>query len=152
MPVWNMSHRQQPQAIRCLSLFPVPQKRCERTSCQLSRMPVLYLGRNHDDSSGFQADRIFSFLLIPAASCRTDQDLAASGFGVMDMPVVAASRLKSYIGDHQRTLSRICQRIQKRFADKVLCKLTFASPFPNTFACSKSVSFKYLIFILHYFY
>ena len=36
-------------------------------------------------------------LLIEAASGHADQDLAAAAFGVMDVPVVAAARLKGHI-------------------------------------------------------
>ena len=60
-------------------------------------MPVLHFRRDDDDCARLQADRFFSFFLIPSASGRTDENLTAAGFGMMDVPVVAAARLKGDI-------------------------------------------------------
>ena len=63
-----------------------------------------------------------SLLLIPALAGSADEDLAAAVGGVMDVPVVAAARLKGHVGQEGRTFARCCQRVQKGIADKILCK------------------------------
>ena len=57
-------------------------------------VPVLHLRRDGDNRARFQADRRLALLLIPAAPRGADQELAAAALRVMDMPVIAAARLK----------------------------------------------------------
>ena len=47
----------------------------------------------------------FALLLIPALAGGADQQLTAAAFGVVDMPVVPAARLKGDIGQEHRALS-----------------------------------------------
>ena len=62
-------------------------------------MPVLHVRRNVDDCAGEDLDGGLALLLIPAAACDTDQHLSTAFRRAVDMPVVAATRLKRYIGD-----------------------------------------------------
>ena len=58
-------------------------------------------------------------LLIPALAGRADQELASAGRGVMDVPVVAAARLKGDVCKKDGLL-RIGQRIEEGRAGKIL--------------------------------
>lgn len=70
-------------------------------------MPVLYIGRNVDDRSGQNLYRRFALFLIPAAPGHTDKHLSAAFRGFMDVPVVAAARLESHVGNiHLLTRNR----------------------------------------------
>ena len=82
-------------------------------------MPVPDVRRDHDHFSRLKTDRGLSFFLIPAFACRTDQQLSAAACGVMNMPVVAAPRLKRNVGQMQPVF-RLCQRIEIRISDEVL--------------------------------
>ena len=75
-------------------------------------VPVLHLRRDGNDHSGSQTDGRFSLLLIPALAGGADEKLPAAAFSVMDMPVVAAPRLKGDICQKYRAFSRLCQGIQ----------------------------------------
>ena len=70
-------------------------------------MPVLYIGRNVNDRSGQNLYRRFALFLIPAAPGHTDKHLSAAFRGFMDVPVVAAARLESHVGNiHLLTRNR----------------------------------------------
>src|SRR3954451_8482059 len=59
----------------------------------LCAVPVLGPGLDADHGAGLHADGVLAFGLVPAAACRTQQDLVPPAFGaVVDVPVVAASR------------------------------------------------------------
>ena len=58
---------------------------------------MLDTGRNIHGVSRQQLHGVLAPLLIKAVSGNADKNLPAAGFGVMDMPVVAASRLKGHI-------------------------------------------------------
>ena len=62
-------------------------------------MSVFHTCRDRDDIAGAQTLCRHSFFLIPAFAVYADQDLAAAGGGVMDVPVVAAAGFKGDIGD-----------------------------------------------------
>ena len=62
-------------------------------------VPVLDLCGNVDHGAGRHLDGFHAPLLIVASSADADQHLAARFFGVMDVPVVAAARLKSHVED-----------------------------------------------------
>lgn len=62
-----------------------------------------------------QTDSGFAFFLIPAFTSRANQELTASFVCMVNMPVIAAPRLKGHIGGKQTAL-RVGQRIQKRIA------------------------------------
>ena len=57
-----------------------------KPAVRLGAVPVLDLRRNDDDRTGRQADGRLARLLIPALAGRTDQNLPAAGFGVMNVP------------------------------------------------------------------
>ena len=77
----------------------------------LGAVPVFYFRRDHDHGSRFEAYRGFALFLIPAASGGADEDLAAACLRVMDMPVVAAARLKCDICQSDAALARFSQRV-----------------------------------------
>lgn len=85
-------------------------------------VPVLHLCWNRDDHTRFKADRLLSFLLIPAAARRADQKLSAAALCMMNVPVVPAPRFKRDVCQKNRRLFRVCEGIQPGIADKILCK------------------------------
>ena len=89
----------------------------------LCAVPVLDIGTDRDDRTGyrtgFEADSRLPLLLIPALAGRADQELASAGRGVMDVPVVAAARLKGDVCKKDGLL-RIGQRIEEGRAGKIL--------------------------------
>lgn len=85
----------------------------------LCAVPVLDIGRDRDDRTGLEADSGPPLLLIPALAGRADQELASAGRGVMDVPVVAAARLKGDVCKKDGLL-RIGQRIEEGRAGKIL--------------------------------
>ena len=80
-------------------------------------VPVLDIGRDRDDRTGLEADSGPPLLLLPALAGRADQELASAGRGVMDVPVVAAARLKGDVCKKDGLL-RIGQRIEDGHAEK----------------------------------
>ncbi len=60
-------------------------------------MPVLYLGRYIDNLSRSHLNCFLAPFLIIASSANADKHLTAAAFSVVDMPVVAAGRLKGNI-------------------------------------------------------
>lgn len=62
-------------------------------------VPMLHAGRNVDDRAGQNLHRRFAFFLIPATSGHTDKHLTTAFRRFMDVPVVAAARLESHVGD-----------------------------------------------------
>ena len=82
-------------------------------------MPVADVRGDCDDRSGSQADGLFALFAVPALARSADEHLTAAGFRVVDMPVVAASRLKGHVRKEQ-TAFLVSQGIEKRFADKIL--------------------------------
>lgn len=60
-------------------------------------MPVLYAGRNVNAIAGSHLDRFLAPFLIVSASCNADEDLTAALVSVVNVPVVAALRLKGHI-------------------------------------------------------
>ena len=59
------------------------------------------------------------FFLIPAFARCADQNLAASGAGMMNMPVVPAPGLKGYVCQKQSGFGRIEKWVQIRITNKV---------------------------------
>lgn len=68
-----------------------------------STMPVFHVGRNVDNSTWHYLLCRLAFFLIPPTTTHTYQHLAAACCGMVYMPVVAASRLKGYIGKRYLT-------------------------------------------------
>ena len=64
-----------------------------------STVPVLDLGGDVDAVAGVQFHGGLALLLVVAAAGHADEDLAAAGLCVMDVPVVAAARLKGHVVD-----------------------------------------------------
>ena len=81
-------------------------------------MPMLHVCRNYNHRSRRQTDRRFAGFLIPAFACGTDKHLAAAGFSVMNVPVIAATRLEGYVGE-EKSVFRLRQRIQIGISDKI---------------------------------
>lgn len=93
-----------------------------KPAVRLGAVPVLYLRRDDNDRAGRQANSILAFFLIPALAGCADQDLPAAALGMMDMPVVAASRFKGDVRKPHRTFAVLCQRVQIGIADEKLGK------------------------------
>ncbi len=58
-------------------------------------MPVFHSGGDVDDGAGKYFHRRFTFFLIPSATCNAHEHLSAAILSFVDVPVVAATRLKS---------------------------------------------------------
>ena len=71
----------------------------------LRPMPVLDLCRNGDDRTRRQGDGLFALLLIQALARGADQQLPAAFGGMVDVPVVPASRLEGHIGKKHGALA-----------------------------------------------
>ena len=87
----------------------------------LGAMPMLYIGGDGDHHAWTKADGLFSVFLRPTFSGRTDEDLPSAAIGAVDMPMIAAARLKRHIGKKNRAGLRICQRIEIGLPDEKLC-------------------------------
>lgn len=68
-------------------------------------VPVLHIGRNDNDIAGMKLLRFFTVSLIPATSTGDEKDLPSAG-AVVDMPVIAASGFKGYVGNRAAFLSK----------------------------------------------
>ena len=60
-------------------------------------MPMLYPGRDIYNISGSKLSCRASPLLIISTPSHADKHLSTAAFGVMDMPVIAAGRLKGHV-------------------------------------------------------
>ena len=87
----------------------------------LGTMPMLYIGGDGDHHARTKADGLFSVFLIPTFSGCTDEELPSATFGAVDMPMIAAARLKRHIGKKNGAVLRFCQRIEIGLPDEVLC-------------------------------
>ena len=85
----------------------------------LCAVPVLHVRRNGDHRARHKAHGRLALLLIPALAGRADNHLPAALGRVVDVPVVAAARLKGHVGENQ-TVLRAGQRVEKGIADKIL--------------------------------
>ena len=100
-------------------------------------VPVFDLCRNGDYCAGFQADGRLALLLIPALSGSADQDLSAALGGMVNVPVVPASRFKGYVCQKNRCLLRFSQGFQKRLPDKILGVCVVGSTDAECISCFK---------------
>ena len=82
-------------------------------------MPVLDLSRNIDAIAQFHFDRRLAFFLIITAPGNANNNLTATVFGMMNVPIVAASWFKCDVVDVDLTRRN---RSKIAFADKILCK------------------------------
>jgi len=82
-------------------------------------MPVLHFCRNIDAVTRFHFYSFFTFFLIISSSGNTYQDLPASTFCMMDVPVISASRFKCHIKNSNLRSRDWCK---KTSAGKILCK------------------------------
>ena len=62
-------------------------------------VPVLGAGRDVDHVARLHFDGVLALFLIVSAACDADEDLPAALLGMMDVPVVAAARLKGHVED-----------------------------------------------------
>ena len=85
----------------------------------LRPMPVLDICRNGDDRTRRQGDGLFALLLIPALARGADQQLPAAFGGMVDVPVVPASRLEGHIGQEHGALAGNGQGLEVGLAGKV---------------------------------
>ena len=60
-------------------------------------VPVLHAGGDVDTVARSHLHGVFAPLLVIAPAGHTDEDLSAAFVGVVDVPIIAASRLKGYI-------------------------------------------------------
>ena len=82
-------------------------------------VPVLDPGRDGHDVAGVQGLRGLSRLLIPAQTVRAQQQLAAAGLRVVDVPVVAAGGGEGDVCE-ENGLRRVGQRVKEALAGEVL--------------------------------
>ena len=85
----------------------------------LRTVPVLDIRRNGDDIADAQTLRGLALLLIPALAVNTDEQLSAAALRVVDVPVVAAARLKGDVREKHR-LSGNGQRLEEAAAGEIL--------------------------------
>ena len=85
----------------------------------LRAVPVLDPGWDGHDVAGVQGLRGLSRLLIPAQTVRAQQQLAAAGLRVVDVPVVAAGGGEGDICE-ENGLRRVGQRVKEALAGEVL--------------------------------
>ena len=91
-------------------------------------MPMLHFWCNIDDITGFHLLSRFSPLLIISTSGSAEQNLSAF---VMNMPVIPASWLKSYICNSN---SFRCQHGQVTLSNKILCiRIIFLTQWEDLF-------------------
>ena len=64
-----------------------------------SSVPMLHACRDVDDRSRKNLLRRLSPLLIPATTSHTDKHLTTAFGGMMDMPIVAATRFEGDVGN-----------------------------------------------------
>lgn len=83
----------------------------------LCSVPMLDICGDRYNVAGFQALSGLAVLLVPALAVHTDKQLSAARFSVMDMPIVAAARLKGNIRDKDRLLG-VGKRFEIAVADK----------------------------------
>ena len=103
----------------------------------LSAVPVLDVGGDHDDAALLQADGGLALFLIPALACGADQQLAAALGGVVDVPVVAAARLKGNVGPNSPPLGSV-RGFRNESPMKNLAYAVLGVPVPNLLAVSKA--------------
>ena len=60
------------------------------------------------------------FSSVYAFACGADEDLPSAACGVVDVPVVAASRLERHVGEEDRSVARFRQRIDVGGAGEIL--------------------------------
>ena len=80
---------------------------------------MLDTGRNIDDITRHEHSRLFAVFLIPARAVGTKKNLTASAFSVVNMPIVAAARLKGDVCNGY-LLGR--KHLQIAVADEILFK------------------------------
>lgn len=85
----------------------------------LCAVPVLDPGRNGHHVTGVQGLRGLARLLIPAQTVRAQQQLAAAGLRVVDMPVVPAGGGEGDVCE-ENGLGRVGQRVEEALAGEVL--------------------------------
>ena len=85
----------------------------------LRAVPVLDPGRDGHDVAGVQGLCALARLLIPAQTVRAQQQLAAAGLRVVDVPVVAAGGGEGDVCE-ENGLRRVCQRVKEALAGEVL--------------------------------
>ena len=85
----------------------------------LRAVPVLDPGRDGHDVAGVQGLCALARLLIPAQTVRAQQQLAAAGLRVVDVPVVAAGGGEGDVCE-ENGLRRVGQRVKEALAGEVL--------------------------------
>ena len=90
----------------------------EPTVC-CGAVPELDISWNMNDSAGQYLYSRFAFFLIPATSGYSDKHLTATFCCVVNMPVIAAARLKCHIKNANLTLR---YQSKKALSTEILCK------------------------------
>lgn len=96
----------------------------------LRAVPVLDPGRDGHHVAGVQGLCALARLLIPAQAVRAQQQLAAAGLRVMDVPVVAAGGGEGDVCE-ENGLRRVGQRVEEAFTGEILRIAVFGSPRPK---------------------
>ena len=77
----------------------------------LGAVQVLYISRTRNAIAGFSRLRLFAFFLIPAFAVYTQKNLSAAFVSAVNVPVIAAARLKSDVGNENRAVLGIRKRL-----------------------------------------
>ena len=84
-------------------------------------VPVLDISGDDNDVAGFEFLDGFALLLVVALAGDTEKSLTAAFGSLMNVPVVAAARLKGDVGK-TNALSGLTKRIEVALTDEILRK------------------------------
>ena len=106
-----------------------------QTSCRRQLRASVYAGWNvyHCARQNFHC--FFSFLLIPSFSGHADENLSSAIVGVVDMPVIPASRFESDVGKRNLCAGYACKIA---VACKYRAYAAFRSPMGNIISRSNA--------------
>lgn len=94
-------------------------------------MPVLHAGRNKHHGARRKGQGLLAPFLVPPTAIGAQQNLPAAAASMVDMPVIAAARLKCHVGNELGNL-RVGQGVQERLPRKVLGKAVVGVPSPKS--------------------
>ena len=101
-------------------------------------MPMLHVGRNVNDIARKQLHGCFAFFLIPSATGHAHQHLPAAFRGMVNVPIVAATRFESHIVERNLFAGN---RSKVAIADEIfgVCRIRLADR-KNHFTLESSLS------------
>lgn len=82
-------------------------------------MPMLHIGGNLHDIPWFQGAGRFAPRLVPALPTHTDENLPTTGFRMVNMPIITASRFESDV-ENGDGIPIMRQLVEIRFPGEIL--------------------------------